>query len=365
MKVLVIGGGVIGTAVALELAAAKLDVTVVERGVPGAEASVAAGGMLAPQLENVAPGPALDLGLRSRGAWPAWAKDLEERSGVGVGYLPSGVVLAAFTEHDAHALEATVAWQTAASLRATFLSGDEARALEPGLSPKALAAAHFPDDHQVDNQALMRALPLAAARAGVTFRTATARAVLEESGRATGVDADGERLFADAVVLAAGAWSSLVPGTGLPPTAVRPVRGQMAELTARLPPLAHIVKTPAGYLVPRAGGRVIAGSTMEYVGFDKRVTAEGLAKLLCLAAEVCPALGQATVSGSWAGLRPGTEDKLPFLGAGPLERLYLATGHFRNGILLAPMTARVIASLVKGERPAVDLRPFRFERLST
>jgi len=365
VKVLVIGGGIVGTGIALELAKAKVEVTVVERGLPGAEASSAAGGMLAPQLENTAPGPALDFGLRSRAAWPAWAKDVEERSGVPVGYLPSGVVLAAFTENDAHGLEATVAWQTASSLRATFLTGDEARALEPGLSPKALAGAHFPDDHQVDNQALMRALPLAATRAGVTFRTATVRAVLEQSGRATGVDADGEQLFADAVVLAAGAWSSLVPGTRLPPNAVRPVRGQMAELTTRSSPLEHIVKTPAGYLVPRADGRVIAGSTMEYVGFDKRVTAEGLAKLLSMAGEVCPALGQATVSASWAGLRPGTEDKLPFLGPGPLERLYLATGHFRNGILLAPMTARVLAALVQGERPAVDLRPFRFERFST
>ncbi|HET9450994.1 MAG TPA: glycine oxidase ThiO, partial [Aggregicoccus sp.] len=361
-EVIIIGGGVMGCGIALRLCQAGARVTVLERSIPGAEASSAAAGILAPQMESEGPGPFLELCLRSRGLYPAFAAELLELTGVDIAYLPSGVLQTAFDEDRAHHLEATVAWQRAMGLRAELLSGEEARKLEPALSAEVFAAAHFPDDHQVDNRLLVRALTMAAARVGARFRSGYVRGVLEEQGRVVGVDVDGEALRADAVVVAAGSWSGLVQGLPLDPRVVRPLRGQMLQLQTRLPLMRRILVSPEGYLVPRADGRVIAGSTMEFAGFDKQVTAEGLARILALALRLCPELGKATVDSSWAGFRPYTEDHLPLLGPGPLPGLFLATGHFRNGILLTPITARLVAQSVLGEKPSVDLTPFRFDR---
>ncbi len=206
---------------------------------------------------------------------------------------------------------------------------------------------------------------MAAARVGARFRTGYVRGLREESGRVVGVDLDGETLRADMVVLAAGSWSGLVHGGPLDPRTVRPARGQMVMLQTRLPVLQRVLFSAKGYLVPRADGSVIAGSTMELVGFDKQVTAEGMARILGMALQLCPALAGAPIQEFWAGFRPYTEDHLPILGPGPLPGLVLATGHFRNGILLAPITARLVAQLVLGERPEVELGPFRFDRFPT
>src|ERR671919_339416 len=323
--VIVIGGGIMGCGVALRLAQAGVDVTVLERAIPGAEASTAAAGILAPQMEAEGPGPFLDLCLRSRALYPEFAEELREASGVDVQYLPSGVLNVAFTREGLERLESIVGWQRSNGLRAELLTAADARGLEPNLSPAALGAGHFPDDHQVDNRLLMRALSIASTRAG--------------------------------------AWSSLIHGAGLDPLRIRPVRGQMIELQLRVPPLARILFSERkGYVVPRGDGRVIAGSTTEFTGFEKQVTAGGLARILQVAVELCPMLQDAQVLSFWAGLRPYTEDHLPLLGPGPLEGLYLATGHFRNGILLAPISARVVADAVLGRTPMVDLTPFSYDR---
>lgn len=364
MDVLIIGGGVMGCSIGLRLAQAGTSVTVLERSIPGAEASSAAGGILAPQQESEGPGPFLDLCLRSRGLYPAFARELLELSGIDIAYRECGLLHAAFSEDEVPKLEATAAWQKAVGLRAELLSGDEARKLEPNLSPRAVAALHLPDDHQVDNRSLTRALSMAAAKVGVRFRSGYVRGVVQEGARCVGVDLDGDTLRADAVVVAAGSWSGLVQGAKIDPRLVRPARGQMVQLQTRLPLLQRVVFSGKGYVIPRADGRVIAGSTMELVGFEKQVTAEGLQRILALAIELCPLLAQAPVQEFWAGLRPYTEDHLPILGKGPLENLFLATGHFRNGILLTPITARLIAQLVMGERPSVDLRPFRYDRFA-
>jgi glycine oxidase len=359
---LVVGGGVMGCGIGLRLAQAGVRVTVLERSIPGAEASSAAAGILGPQLEAEGPGPFLELCLRSRGMYRAFAQELLELSGIDVAYLPCGAFRAGMDEADVHRIEAAIAWQKALGLRAELLSGEEVRNLEPALAPGILAAAHFPDDHQVDNRLLVRALSMAAARAGVQFRTGYVRALLCEGDRCNGVDLDGGEERAGAVVVAAGSWTGLLAGVGLDPQTVRPARGQMVELSARLPPFSHVVAGDQGYLVPRRDGRVIAGSTMELVGFEKQVTAQGLAGILSLAVRLCPSLAGAPVQQTWAGLRPYTEDHLPILGAAPMRGLFLATGHFRNGILLTPITARLIAELLLGKTPAVDLHPFRLER---
>lgn len=351
-----------GCSLALELARAGVRVEVLERSIPGAEASSAAAGILAPQVEAKGPGPFLDLCLKSRAMYPSFVAEVEALAGVKVGHLACGVLQVAFTEAATAELERTVAWQKQQGLRAELLTGDQARRLEPGLSPKAIAAAHFPDDQQVDNRLLVRGLSMAAARAGVVFRTGYVRGVAVEDGRAIGVDLEGATLRADAVVIAAGSWSGLVQGTALDPRAVRPARGQMVQLQTRLPVLTRVLFGDRGYLVPRADGRIIAGSTMELVGFEKQVTAEGLARILTMAIELCPSLADAPVQELWAGLRPYTEDHLPILGPGPLQGLWLATGHFRNGILLTPVTARAVADAMLGRLATVDLTPFRFDR---
>jgi glycine oxidase len=277
-----------------------------------------------------------------------------------VAYLESGALQLGYSEAQAHELDATVAWQQAAGLRATLLSQAEVHALEPSATPELEAAAHFTDDHQVDPRKLMQAL--AAAKRGVTFKTGHVRGLLQSGGAVEGVDLDGEALRADLTIIAAGSWSSLSPGAAIDPKHLKPARGQMVELVLRLPPLKHMLKSGLGYVVPRADGHVICGTTVELVGFDKRVTAEGLATVLGQATRACPLLKDATVERFWAGLRPWTEDALPMLGPGSQRGLVIASGHYRNGILLAPITAKLVGQLVRGERTSVDLTPFRPQR---
>jgi glycine oxidase len=365
MKVVIVGGGVMGTAIALELARTHIEVTVVERGIPGAEASTAAAGMLAPQLEATSPGPMLELSLRSRTLYPRWARALVEDSGLDVAYLESGALQLAYSEAEVHGLEASLAWQKAAGLRGSLLTADEVRTIEPNVSPEVLAAAQFVDDHQIDPRKLMKALSISAEKQGVEFRTGYVRRIVEVDGVAVGVNLDGEVLHSDLTIVAAGSWSSLVSGAAVEPQHLRPARGQMVELSMRTPPVRHVLKSGLGYVVPRADGTVLCGTTVELAGYDKRVTADGLVSVLSAATRACPALKDATYVASWAGLRPWTEDTLPLLGPGALRRLVIASGHFRNGILLAPITAKLVGQLVRNERPSVDLAPFDPTRFKT
>jgi glycine oxidase len=196
----------------------------------------------------------------------------------------------------------------------------------------------------------------------VHFVSGHVRGVVEAGGRVSWVDVDGDRLTADAVVVAAGAWTGLVPGAGLSPRQVRPARGQMVMLRTRLPLLERVAFSDQGYLVPRADGHLVAGSTMEFEGFAKEVTPAGLMRILGLALELVPALAGAPVVETWAGLRPFTEDRLPVLGPGPVPGLFLASGHFRNGILLAPVTAELLTEAILGRAPSVPLAPFSWGR---
>jgi glycine oxidase len=363
--VAVIGGGIMGSAVALRLAQRGIGVTVIERGIPGAEASSAAAGILGPQMEAEGPGPLLELGLRSRALYPALAAELRDLTGIDVGYDRSGVLMVAFDEGGEAALSSRRAWQLARGLRVDILSGEAARAREPALSPAVRAALAFTDDAQVVARDLARAFSQAAAVAGARFLTGRyVRRVIIKDGAAVGVELDGETLPAGVVVVAAGSWSGLVEGAGVPAAVVRPARGQLVSIETRPPLFRHVVAAPGGYLVPRRDGTVLAGSTVEMAGFRKEVTVGGLASILTLAKAVIPALADAPVTGTWSNFRPFTEDHLPVLGATGVRGLVLATGHFRNGILLAPITAQAIAELVATGTAPIDLAPFAVDRFA-
>ena len=359
--VAIVGGGIMGCAVALRLAQRGLRVTVIERGIPGAEASSAAAGILGPQMEAEGPGPLLELGLRSRALYPALAAELHDVTGIDVGYAKSGVLAVALTDHEEQELVTRRTWQTARGLRVESFSAAAVRELEPALSPEVRAAIRFVDDAQVSARELARAFSQAAAAAGARFLQGRyVRRVIVAGGVATGVELDGEILPAGVVVVAAGSWSSLVEGGGVPGQVVRPARGQMVSIETRPPLFRHVVSVHGlGYLVPRRDGTVLAGSTVEMAGFRKEVTVGGLAQILGMARALVPALADAAVTATWSNFR------LPVLGHSPIHGLVLATGHYRNGILLAPITAWAIAELVASGQSSIDLAPFsvsRFDR---
>lgn len=362
--VVIVGGGVIGCAVARKAALAGLSVTVVERSTPGLEASSAAAGMLSPLAEASGPGPFLDLLLHARSIYPLFAEALREETGLDVGYGDAGTLYLALREEDEAELEERFAWQSALGLCVQRLSADDARSAEPAINPAVRAALRFPGDHQVDNRALSKALWSAAARAGASFRLGCdAVRLLRDGNRAVGVElAGGERIEANAVVVAGGSWAGRMEG--LPrPVPVEPVHGQLLSLESIPPLFRHVVDSPRCYLVPRSEGRVIAGATVERTGYRKAVTPWGVRRLLDGAVEIAPVLDHAPLAATWSGLRPGTPDGLPLLGADPdLPNLLYATGHYRNGILLAPLTGELIGGMLLGGAADIDLAPYSIGR---
>jgi glycine oxidase len=362
--VVILGGGVIGCATAWELARRGLSVVVVERDTPGLGATSAAAGMLSPLSESEEAGPFLELALSSLDRYPSFVAALFEETGIDVEYRQRGKLEVAFDEAGEARLRATYGWRREAGFVVDWLDADEARRMEPALSPRARAGLFNARDHQVDNRRLGRAAWLAAERAGARFLTGTpALAIRSAAGRVRGVAlANGEVVTAPRVVLALGSWSGGLDG--LPrPLPVFPVRGEIIALEAAPSPLTRVVSTGRCYLVSRAEGRVLVGATAERAGFQSRATAGGVQKLLAAAIEAVPALAGAPIAELWGGLRPGTPDTLPILGPDPeVEGLVYATGHYRNGILLAPITAQLVMAAVVGERPALSLAPFAVDR---
>lgn len=356
--VLVIGGGLVGCLCAWRLAQGGAQVTVLERSVPGAEASSAAAGILGAQCEAREAGLLYELSLESRALYASLAEELRETLGLSIGYRRGGVVdLCAEEGALAQRWEAT-AWQRAAGHAVEKLDAKALRGQEPSLGVTSAGALYFPEDGRVEPALLVAAVAQAAERAGVRFRTGIlVRDLLREGDRVCGVRTEEGELRAEAVVLAAGAWSTLVGGVGLAPGAVRPARGQLVELALRSSPLRSVVYGAGGYLVPRDDGRVVCGSTLEFVGFRSEVTAAGLLKLLTLATAVVPALGEARVLRHWASFRPWTPDGAPLVGEAAEAGLFVATGHHRSGILLAPVTAKLLCERLLGGRSRPGLGP--------
>lgn len=372
---MIIGGGVIGCAIAWELARRGQRTTVVERGTPSREATWAAGGMLSPLGDPGTPRAFLELALASSQRFAAFAEAVGAASGIDVEYRTSGKLEVALDQQAVAGMAERHVWRREAGFAVEWLEADEARRLEPALSPAVHAGLLLARDDQVENRRLGRALWIAAARAGAAFRLgvpATGIRVVgvgrERHRMAAVILADGTLLATHRVVVAAGSWSGQL--TGLPRRLpVSPVRGQMAAMTTVPPALQRVVlSTGTGcYLIPRADGRLIVGATVERDGgFDKRTTPAGIRWLLGAALETVPALADAPLEETWVGLRPGTPDDLPILGPDPrVQGLFYATGHFRNGILLAPITAEVIADLLTGMTPDVPVDAFAVRRFAS
>ncbi len=384
--VVVVGAGLIGCAAALRLAAAGLSVVVVDRAPPGTESSWAAAGILGAQAEPHEPGLSLTLGVASRALFPALAAELKDLCGLEIGLsYGTGVLDLAFEEKDLAGLRRKLAWQREAGQEASWLDVAQARAL--GAPDHALGGLWLPGDGRVDPRLLVAALHAGAVRHGARFVRGEALAVEERGGRVRGVrlapangagsveagsDAGGAQgvgvlLEGRHVVMAAGSWSGQIGLSGVPPGAVRPLRGQLIALPlppGPVPPVLFAAGTPRGYLVPR-GDRVIVGVTVEDVGFEKAVTPEGLAHLKNVTARLYRGPAPAPLD-SWSGLRPGSRDGLPLLGApkrGP-EGLLVATGHHRNGVLLAPLTGLLVRDLVLGRAPGFDLSSLSPDRFA-
>ncbi len=362
--VVVVGAGIQGSSVALRLAQAGRTVVVLERAIPGAEASSAAGGILSPGVEAVEPGPFYGLCRASLARYEAFAREVEALSGMWVSFRRAGTLEIALDDEHARILAARAEKILHAGLPVEVLDDQAVRRLEPAISPEARGALFFPDEATLDPRLLARAVYVAAVRAGAAFVTGQVRRIVSAGGRAVGVDHEAGPIEAERVVLAAGSWSLQVEGHGLPPGSVRPVRGQIAVLDTRPPLLTHAIFSGHGYVVPRADGRILSGSTMEEVGFEKAVTAGGLRHVLDVAIGIAPALERAPVVETWSNFRPASPDGEPILGAGAVPGLLYATGHGRNGILLAPITADAIAAAVLGTPPPVDLAPFSPARLA-
>jgi glycine oxidase len=356
--VAIVGGGVIGLALARELSSRGVDVIVLERGRTGDEASSAAAGLLTAQADAEAPSSFFDFALESRNLYPDWAGAIGEETGIDVGWRQTGFLRCASPE----VLDRFL-WQREAGLPVERLGAPEIDRCSAGrVNPAVSDALFFPRDSLVNNRHLVRALRRGLEMRGVPVLegVAVTRFVVDrESCR--GVETSEGTLSASHVVDAAGAWAALDPTLpfAIP---VEPVRGQIVEL-ADPRPFPTVVESRDVYLVPRADGHVLVGATIERTGFVKEVTAAAVARLLTAAIALAPSLETAQVSDAWAGLRPGTPDGLPIIGESPIRSLYLAAGHFRNGVLLAPITALRVADLVTGVAVR-DLAPFAPERFA-
>ena len=353
--VVVIGGGVIGLTIARALAQRGVrDVCLIERAALGTEASFAAGGILAPQAEADGRDEFFELACRSRDLYFDFAAGLLEETGVDAELDTTGTLYVALREGDVIEIEKRFDWQSRAGLAVERLTARQARELEPCIAETLRAALLFPRDVQIENRRLLNALVNSAMKRDVTIVTETNVESLSVDSRQTsssstksveGVQTSSGFVSCHTVIVAAGTWSSMIEHAHTPK--IEPVRGQMICLDAKPQLTRHVLYSPRGYLVPRKDGRLLAGSTSESAGFTKQVTAGGISSILANANEISPNIERLPILDTWAGLRPRAADGLPVLGpCDEIDGLFYATGHYRNGILLAPVTGELIAEAV-------------------
>lgn len=352
-EILIIGGGIIGLAIAVELKRRGTSVTVLSRNFQEA-ASHAAAGMLAPQAEAIPPSPMLDLALRSRALYPEWICKLEELTGIDTGYWPCGIVAPVYQQPQSKLKNEP---------QAIWLDREALEFYQSGFGSDVVGGWWYPEDAQVDNRSLMKALLQAAQILGVNLREkVSVEAIQQQQGKISCVKTSVGQFIAEKYILATGSWANQ-----LLPLPVRPVKGQMLSL--RLPrendrslPLARVIFGPETYLVPRRDGRLIIGATVEEVGWTAHNTPKGIQTLLGRAMRLYPEVANWQIEEFWWGFRPGTPDELPILGISSCDNLVLAVGHYRNGILLAPITASLIADSLLEQKFDPLLDRFRFDR---
>jgi glycine oxidase len=366
-EILIIGGGVIGLSIAFKLRlAGTRRITIIERGTLGSEASWAAGGMLGVQAETDSPGNFLDLCRASLEFYPEFIETLTAETDIDAELDRTGTLKLAFTETETANLRKRAEWQRDAGFAVEQLSATEIRRAEPFVSPNVASGLFFPDDWQIDNRKLLAALRRFAETNGIDIVENTeARTIIVENGCAIGVETLKSQIKADHVVLATGAWTSLIKlGDAPMPLNVKPIRGQMLEFHTAKRLFQHVLIGPDGYLVPRSDGRILAGSTTEDAGFDNANTPDGEAAILNMAVGLSPSIAGLNVSNKWAGLRPMASDGMPVIGNLPgLEEMTVATAHYRNGILLAPITADIVANSILGKSASRWMTIFGPERL--
>jgi glycine oxidase len=358
--VIVVGAGIIGAASAWRLSQAGLTVLVLDRSAPGSEASQAALGVLTFHgRPDVMPEPLRGLSRRSADFYPAIVDELREATGDAVYYRQEGQLILAINEHELSELEVTLNANQRAGVKIEQASTKEALLMEPNLNPAIAGALYSPGDAWIDNTALTQALVRAAEQSGARFKRRRVTSIEISGGRASGVRSDDELLEAEWIVLAAGCWSGQIGG--IPSLPVVPRRGQAFSVEGAF--FRRVLHTPRAYAVPKGEAQTMLGATVEDVGFDSSNTPGGISDVAQRTFEISPQLRSATFIGAWAGLRPGTPDDMPIIGAlNALPNLVVASGHFRNGILLAPITAELVRQIVLGEQVMVDLTAFAPDR---
>jgi len=353
----------IGGAIALELAQTGLRVGLFDRAEPGREASWASAGILSPAPENPGAIPMVPLGKASLSLYPEFVASVEEISGQRVGFRPKGTIGALFSADAVRDLSTVIALHHGLGLKAEPLRPEDARELEPALSPEVEAAALRPDEASVDNRLLTQGVLAAAQRSGAEiFAGQVVEGIWREGGRCAGLRLRGENVVAKWTVVAAGAFSSQIDGAQAY-APVRPAKGQILALRTDGLEMERVLWSDKIYLVPRNDGRIVAGATVEYVGFEKGVTAGGVETILAAAIELAPGLADARIDETWSGLRPDSPDHLPILGPTDVDGLLMATGHFRSGVLLTPITARLMREWITLQRVSLDwdrFSPLRF-----
>jgi glycine oxidase len=362
----VAGGGLIGASIAFELAETGLKVALYDAREPGQEASWASAGMISPAPENPGMIPFMPMGLASAALYPEFIRKVEELTGQDSGYQKSGaldVILDDDLQKAQEELSTIVALQRGVGLHAEAISAERAREMEPALNEDTQAAIFRADESSLDARAFTQAVLQGARQRGVEiFAGNGAKALKKEGSRCCGLVLGSGQVEAKWTVVAAGCFSARIAGAE-PYAPVSPAKGQMAALRCEAVEIKHILWLGHKYLVPRKDGRIIAGSTIEQTGFNRHVTAGGIQAILGEAMKMVPALQDARIEETWAGLRPDSPDHLPIIGPTDIEGLLIATGHFRSGILLAPITARLIQEWVTTQQVSVDwarVSPMRF-----
>jgi glycine oxidase len=356
--VIIVGGGVIGASIAFELAAEKLDALLIDSQQPAREASWAAAGMLSPGPDSPDALPLVPLAKESMRLYPEFIASVEELSGKTTAFARKGVFEVFTAPNGESERDKMVAQYQTLGLSIEPVATEVARKAEPALGPAVRAAAWLPEEATLDPRMLMDALLAALQNRGVEILgDSPVSSVMLDGNHCTGVVTRGRNISAKCIVVAAGCFSAAIDWIGrYAPT--RPIRGQLLALESKSVILARTLRSNKAYLVPRPNGRIIAGSTLEDAGFEKHVTPAGVRKILDGVLELAPALANAQLVDAWAGLRPGTPDHLPVLGPTDIRGLYIATGHYRNGILLAPATAKLLSRWILGGKPELDTERF-------